>query len=77
MVTGKIGLLSLSSSLMASSKKSMKRSVAYELQSLYADLEKAEERLMVSDTAADRWQAGQDYDNILATIQDLKESVYT
>jgi hypothetical protein len=55
----------------------MKRSVAYELQSLYADLEKAEERLMVSDTAADRWQAGQDYDNILATIQDLKESVYT
>lgn len=55
----------------------MKRSVSYELQTLYQQLEEQEEILMTADDAATRWQAGQAYDNIQAAIQDLKESVYT
>jgi hypothetical protein len=55
----------------------MNRTVRYELQTLYRQLEEQEEILMTADDAATRWQAGQDYDNIMAAIQDLKESVFT
>jgi hypothetical protein len=56
---------------------SIDRTVRYELQTLYRQLEEQEEVLMTADDAATRWQAGQTYDNIQAAIQDLKESVYT
>jgi hypothetical protein len=49
----------------------MKRSVSYELQTLYQQLEEQEEILMTADDAATRWQAGQAYDSIQAAIQDL------
>jgi hypothetical protein len=55
----------------------MNRDIKYQLYDLYNKLEAAEEVLMTSDNAADRWKAGQDYDNIQAAIQDLKESVHT
>ena len=35
-------------------------------------LYEAEERLMTASTATDRWQAGIDYDNITAAIEDLQ-----
>jgi hypothetical protein len=55
----------------------MNRDIKYQLYDLYNQLEAAEEVLMTSDNAADRYAAGIEYDNIMAAIQDLKESVYT
>jgi hypothetical protein len=55
----------------------MNRDIKYQLYDLYNKLEAAEEVLMTSDNAADRYAAGIEYDNIQAAIQDLKESVYT
>jgi hypothetical protein len=55
----------------------MKRETKYELYGLYNELEAAEEVLMTSDNAADRYAAGIEYDKIQAAIQDLKESVFT
>ena len=40
-------------------------------------LYEAEERLMTADNATDRWQAGNDYDAIVALIEDLEENVIT
>ena len=36
-------------------------------------LYEAEERLMTADNATDRWQAGNDYDAIMALIEDIEE----
>jgi hypothetical protein len=55
----------------------MNREVKYQLFDLYRQLEEAEQVLMWSDNAADRYAAGIEYDKIQAAIQDLKESVYT
>ena len=55
----------------------MNRDIKYQLYDLYNKLEAAEEVLMTSDNAADRYAAGIEYDKIQAAIQDLKESVFT
>jgi len=44
-----------------------------QLRELRYQLEEAEERLMLADTCTARWEAGRDYDNITAAIEDLTE----
>ena len=44
------------------------------LRQLRQQLYEAEETLMTADSPADRWQAGNDYDAIVALIEDLEEA---